>query len=170
VKAAPRQFRDAQRHGARAADADELGVALCHELGCDAGAGSAVTKVLADRLTRDEQQALRRCRSHSPSGHQPKPADLFPDGRRAQLRRRGPDRSREAAPPVPERLCRCRHNWSYAERLVMPSHRLAGNVLPAQRDLACRATRHNRTHCCEGRELRHRRCDAAAARDCAALR
>ena len=63
-------------------DVDELGVVLCHELGCDAGADSAVTKVLADRLTRDGQQALRRCRSHSPSGHQPKPADLYPDGRK----------------------------------------------------------------------------------------
>jgi hypothetical protein len=53
------------------------------EVGCDAGAHSVVTKVLADRLTRNEQQALRRCRSHSPSGHQPEPADLFPDGRPA---------------------------------------------------------------------------------------
>ena len=38
-------------------------------------------RVLADRLTCDAQQALRRCRSHSPSGHQPTPANLFPDGR-----------------------------------------------------------------------------------------
>ena len=68
-----------------AADADELGVALCHELGCDAGADSAVTKVLADRLTCDAQQALRRCRSHSPSGHQPTPANLFPNGRDAAV-------------------------------------------------------------------------------------
>ena len=30
-------------------------------------------RVLADRLTCDAQQALRRCRSHSPSGHQPRP-------------------------------------------------------------------------------------------------
>jgi hypothetical protein len=30
------------------ADVDELGVALCHEIGCDAGAYSAVTTVLAD--------------------------------------------------------------------------------------------------------------------------
>ena len=44
-----------------------------------------VTKVLADPLTRDGQQALRRCRSHSPSGHQPEPAGLFPDGRRGRF-------------------------------------------------------------------------------------
>jgi hypothetical protein len=37
--------------------------------------------VLADRLTRDGQQAVGRCRSDSPSGHQPKLADLFPVGR-----------------------------------------------------------------------------------------
>ena len=60
--------------------ADELGAALCHELGCDVSAFSAVTKVLADRLTREGQQALRRRRSHSRSGHQPKSADLFLDG------------------------------------------------------------------------------------------
>ena len=58
-----------------------VGGALCHEVGCDAGAYFVVTKVLADPLTRGGQQALRRCRSHSPSGHQPEPADLFPDGR-----------------------------------------------------------------------------------------
>ena len=63
--------RDARRRWPSAPDADELGVALCHELGCDAGADSAVTKVRADRLTCDAQQGLRRCRSHSPSGHQP---------------------------------------------------------------------------------------------------
>jgi hypothetical protein len=33
-------------------------------------------------MTRDGQQALRRCRSHSPSEHQPEHAHLFPDGRR----------------------------------------------------------------------------------------
>ena len=81
VVPAPRQSRDARRRRPSAADADELGVGLCHELGCDAGADSAVTKVLADRLTCDAQQALRHCRSHSPSGHQPTAADLFPDGR-----------------------------------------------------------------------------------------
>jgi hypothetical protein len=68
--------------GASGTDADELGGALCHEVGCDAGAYAVVTKVLADPLTRGGQQALRRCGSHSPSGHQPEPADLFPDGRK----------------------------------------------------------------------------------------
>jgi hypothetical protein len=79
-----RQSRDARRRRRSAADADELGVALCDQLGYDAGPDSTVTKVLADRLTHDGQQALRRCRSHSPNGHQPKPADLFPDGRNAE--------------------------------------------------------------------------------------
>jgi hypothetical protein len=40
-----------------------------------------------DRMTREGQQALRRCRSHSPSGHQSEPADLFPDGRAGELHR-----------------------------------------------------------------------------------
>jgi hypothetical protein len=62
--------------------ADQLGVPLWRELGCDASAYSAVTKVLADRMTRDGQQALRRCRSHSPSGHQSEPADLWRVGGR----------------------------------------------------------------------------------------
>jgi hypothetical protein len=34
-----------------AAAAAQFGVALWQELGCDAGAGNVVTKVLADRLT-----------------------------------------------------------------------------------------------------------------------
>jgi hypothetical protein len=80
-----RQSRDARRRRRSVADVDELGVALCHEVGCDAGAYSAVTKVLAARLTREGQQALRRCRSHSPSGHQPDHAYLFPDGRGGAL-------------------------------------------------------------------------------------
>ena len=46
-----RQYRDARRGWPSAADTDELGVALRHELGRDAGADSAVTKVLAARLT-----------------------------------------------------------------------------------------------------------------------
>jgi hypothetical protein len=82
VSPPPRQSRDARRRRPSVADADELGVALCHELGCDPGADSAVTKVLAARLTRDGQQALRRCRPHCPNGHQPKPAELFPHGRK----------------------------------------------------------------------------------------
>jgi hypothetical protein len=48
-----RQTRVARRRRPSAADADELEVALCYELGRDAGAHSAVTKVLADRLTRE---------------------------------------------------------------------------------------------------------------------
>jgi P-type Ca2+ transporter type 2C len=48
-----RQSRDAQRRRRSGAGADQLGVALCHELGCDAGAVPAVTKVLADRLARN---------------------------------------------------------------------------------------------------------------------
>ena len=83
-----RQTRDARRRRPSAADADGLGVALCDELGCHAGADSAVTKVLADRLTCDAQQALRRCRSHSPSGHQPTPANLFRHGRPATATKR----------------------------------------------------------------------------------
>jgi len=67
-------------------------------------------------------------------------------------------------------LCRYRHNSFHAERLVMPSHSLAGNVLPAQRDLAWRPARHNGTGCCEAREPRHRSCDAAAALDRARVR
>jgi hypothetical protein len=78
---ASRQSRDARRQRRSVADADELGVALCHELGCDAGAYSAVPKMLADRLTREGQRAPRRWRSPSRSEHRPKPADLFPDGR-----------------------------------------------------------------------------------------
>ena len=69
----PRQTRDARRRRRSAADVDELGVALCHEVGCEAGAYSAVTKVLADRMTRDGHQALRRCRSHGPAGTSPSP-------------------------------------------------------------------------------------------------
>jgi hypothetical protein len=42
-----RQSRDARRRRPSVADGDELGVALFHELGCDAGAYSPVTKVLA---------------------------------------------------------------------------------------------------------------------------
>ena len=80
-----RQTRDARRRRPSAADADELGVALCHELGCHAGADSAVTKVLADRLTCDAQEALPCCRSHSASGHQPTPANLFRDGRSGEV-------------------------------------------------------------------------------------
>ena len=45
------------------------------------------TKMLADHLTCNAQQALRRCRSHSPSGHQPTPANLFRDGRAGELDR-----------------------------------------------------------------------------------
>ena len=74
-----RQCRDARRRRPSAADADELGVALCHELRCHTGLDTAVTKVLPDRPTCDAQQALPRCRSHSPSGHQPTPANLFRD-------------------------------------------------------------------------------------------
>jgi hypothetical protein len=80
-----RQSRDAWRRRRSLADADELGVAVCHELGCDASAYSAVPKVLADRLTREGQQAPRRCRSHSRSGHQSKPADLRSEGREPAL-------------------------------------------------------------------------------------
>ena len=66
---------------------DKRGVLLWPELGCDAGADSAVTQVLADRLTRDGRQALRRCRSHSPSRRQVEPSELFPDGRAEELDR-----------------------------------------------------------------------------------
>ncbi len=45
-------------------------------------AGTAVAKVLADRLTRAGQQAARRRRSHRPSRRQLEPSDLFPDGHR----------------------------------------------------------------------------------------
>ena len=77
-----RQSRDARRRRRSTAEADQLGIALRHELECDAGAGSAVTKVLADRPTRAGQQAPRRCRSHRPRRRQLEPSDLFPDGRK----------------------------------------------------------------------------------------
>jgi hypothetical protein len=38
--------------------------------------------VLADRVTREGQQTLRRCRSHKPSRHPIEPSNLFPDGRK----------------------------------------------------------------------------------------
>ena len=41
--------------------------------------------VLADRVTRARQQALRRCRSHRSSRRQLEPAGLFPVGRAAEL-------------------------------------------------------------------------------------
>jgi hypothetical protein len=46
---AVRKSRDARRCRPSAADADELGAALWHELRWDAGAGSRVAKVLADQ-------------------------------------------------------------------------------------------------------------------------
>jgi hypothetical protein len=94
VRLACRQSRGARRWLRSVANAHELGVALCDELGCDAGADSAGTKVLADRLTRD---GSKHGRSHRPSGHQPKPADLFRVGRDARApvhpaRKRGSSR------------------------------------------------------------------------------
>jgi hypothetical protein len=86
-----RSASSALRRGCR-----RLGVALCHEVGRDAGAYSAVPKVLADRMTRDGQHALRRCRSHSLSEHQPEHADLFPGERVGRARRRP---SQAPAPP-----------------------------------------------------------------------
>ena len=58
---------------------------LCFAInsGAASGVDGGSPKALADRVTCDGQQALRRCRSHSPSGHQPEAADLFPDGRKA---------------------------------------------------------------------------------------
>ena len=104
-----RQSRDARRRWPSAGDTDELGVALCHELGCDAGADSAVTNVLADRLACDAKQALRRCRSHSPSGHEPTAGNLFPGwttsgsaGLRA-IGDRPPNREAGARPTKPGR-------------------------------------------------------------------
>lgn len=82
-----RRARDARCRRRSAADAEQLGVALWHELRWDAGTGSAVAMVLADRLTRAEQQAPGRCRSHRSSRRQRKPSDLFPDGRDARARR-----------------------------------------------------------------------------------
>jgi hypothetical protein len=84
-RCARRQSRDARRRRRSVANVDELGVALVM---------SPVRRrrllrgheVLADRMTREGQQALRPCRSHSPSGHQSEPADLFPDGRGGELR------------------------------------------------------------------------------------
>jgi hypothetical protein len=96
---ADRQSRGARRWLRSVADAHELGVALCDELGCDAGADSAGTKVLADRLTRDGSKHGRCCRSHRPSGHQPKPADL---ARSAARRRCRPYRPVVSSQPPPE--------------------------------------------------------------------
>jgi hypothetical protein len=86
-RCARRQSRDARRRRRSVANVDELGVALVM---------SPVRRrrllrgheVLADRMTREGQQALRPCRSHSPSGHQSEPADLFPDGRHARATNR----------------------------------------------------------------------------------
>jgi hypothetical protein len=64
------------------------GVRLSHELRC-APAGSAVANVLADHLTRAEQQAPRRCRSHRPSRRRLELSGHFPDGR---VGRATPDR------------------------------------------------------------------------------
>jgi hypothetical protein len=54
--------------GAQAAAVARLGVALWHELGCDAGADDAAAEALADRLTRASQQASRRCCSRDRAG------------------------------------------------------------------------------------------------------
>jgi hypothetical protein len=78
-----RQTRDARRRQRSVTDADELGVALCDGLGCDAGAHSAVTKVLADRMTREGQQAPRRCRSQTPSDTNPS-TPIVAEGRQHQ--------------------------------------------------------------------------------------
>jgi hypothetical protein len=48
-------------------------------------------------MTREGQQALRRCRSHSRSGHQPKPADPSPETEQRLSRQRRDDRSALAA-------------------------------------------------------------------------
>ena len=60
-------------------------IALELRFGRNAGAtpppGSEVANVLADRLTRAGQQAVRRSRSHRPSRRQVQPSDLFPVGR-----------------------------------------------------------------------------------------
>ena len=50
---------------------------------------SAVVGMLADRLTRAEQQAPRRCRSHRPSRCQLASSGLFPDGGAGELHRGG---------------------------------------------------------------------------------
>jgi len=55
---AHRQSRDAECRRPPAVVADRPGVLLWHELRCDAGADSAVAKVLADRLAPAGQQAL----------------------------------------------------------------------------------------------------------------
>jgi hypothetical protein len=73
---------------------------------------SAVTKVLADRLTREGQQALRRCRSHSPSGHQPEHTHLFPDGRNGAVSSRPRQAGAKPAPFRPnQQRRRCRGGW-----------------------------------------------------------
>jgi hypothetical protein len=65
---------------------------LCFAInsGAASGVDGGSPKALADRVTCDGQQALRRCRSHSPSGHQPEAADLFPDGRERGVSSRTP--------------------------------------------------------------------------------
>jgi hypothetical protein len=94
---AVRQSRDARRRRrwSRMSTSSELRFVM------KSGATPAPTprsrRCLRTRLTRDGQQALRRCRSHSPSGHQSEPADLFPDGRPTRA-----DRARSGAAPICE--------------------------------------------------------------------
>jgi hypothetical protein len=54
--------------GGPAAVADQRGVALWHELGCDGGADRRGAKVLADRVTHVGQQASWRCPSRDRAG------------------------------------------------------------------------------------------------------
>ena len=137
-----RQTRDARRRWPSAADADELGVALCPELGCDAGADSAVTKVLADRLTCDAQQALRRCRSKQ---HQPgRPPNFFPDRRNPLIRQR-------RSPSLPLRNGRttvhqprpiCRNGIRLLARALPPPHQCGSRRSPIRGARGCRIGRH----------------------------
>jgi hypothetical protein len=103
----------------------------------------------------------------------------------AALRGRGADRS---APPLAKIPCCSKHKsgsvgdvdqtagagakrlrrrdgCSHAERLVMPSRRFPRNVLPAQRDLGRRITRHNRTPSLKDQRMRNPRSDRRQRRE-----
>ena len=82
----------------------------------------------------DRTHRARRCSRGRP----------YRAGTSANVARRTEPTSRCSSPARPDRLCRCRHNRSHAERLVMPSGGPAGTALPAHSDLGSTAARHNR--------------------------
>jgi hypothetical protein len=80
--------------GSQAAAAAQLGLALWHELGCDAGADDVAKEALADRLTRADQQASRHCRSRDRAGAKssPRTSSQLDESRQRSRSRRRDDR------------------------------------------------------------------------------